>query len=45
VNKVYRGLALADDAPPDELGGQSIEKPWIAAVEAFAIAAIARPCW
>jgi thioesterase DpgC len=37
VNKLYRGLALADDAPPDEFGGQSIEKPWIAAVEAFAI--------
>lgn len=37
VNKLYRGLALADDAPPDEFGGQTIEKPWIAAVEAFAI--------
>ncbi len=37
VNKLYRGLALADDAAPDEFGGQTIEKPWIAAVEAFAI--------
>jgi thioesterase DpgC len=37
VNKIYRGLALADDPPPDELGGRTIEKPWIAAVEAFAI--------
>ena len=37
VNKVYRGLAFADDAPPDEFGGRTIEKPWIAAVEAFAI--------
>ena len=37
VNKIYRGLALADDAPPDEFGGRSIEKPWVAAVEAFAI--------
>jgi (3,5-dihydroxyphenyl)acetyl-CoA 1,2-dioxygenase len=37
VNKVYRGLARAEDSPPDEFGGQSIEKPWIAAVEAFAI--------
>jgi (3,5-dihydroxyphenyl)acetyl-CoA 1,2-dioxygenase len=37
VNKVYRGLAVADDAPPDEFGGRSIEKPWIATVEAFAI--------
>ncbi len=37
VNKVYRGLAVAEDAPPDEFGGQTIEKPWIAAVEGFAI--------
>ncbi len=37
VNKIYRGLAVADDAPPDEFGGRSIEKPWIAAVEGFAI--------
>jgi thioesterase DpgC len=37
VNKLYRGLALPDDAAPDEFGGQTIEKPWIAAVEAFAI--------
>jgi thioesterase DpgC len=37
VNKIFRGLALADDAPPDEFGGQTIEKPWIAAVETFAI--------
>jgi thioesterase DpgC len=37
VNKIYRGLAFADDAPPDEGGGASIEKLWIAAVEAFAI--------
>ena len=37
VNKLYRGLALPDDAAPDEFGGGTIEKPWIAAVEAFAI--------
>ncbi len=37
VNKLYRGLALADDAPPDEFGGLTVEKPWIAAVESFAI--------
>jgi thioesterase DpgC len=37
VNKLYRGLALADDPPPDEFGGRTIEKPWIAAVESFAI--------
>jgi len=33
VNKLYRGLARRD-APPEE---DTIEKPWIAAVEAFAI--------
>jgi thioesterase DpgC len=37
VNKIYRGLALADEPPPDEFGGQTIEKPCIAAVESFAI--------
>jgi thioesterase DpgC len=37
VNKIYRGLACAEDPPPDEFGGRSIEKPWVAAVEAFAI--------
>jgi thioesterase DpgC len=37
VNKIYRGLAFADDAPPDEYGGAGIEKLWIAAVEGFAI--------
>jgi thioesterase DpgC len=37
VNKLYRGLARADDAPPDEFGGLTREKPWIAAVETFAI--------
>ena len=37
VNKIYRGLAQADEPPPDELGGRTIEKPWIAAVETFAI--------
>jgi (3,5-dihydroxyphenyl)acetyl-CoA 1,2-dioxygenase len=37
VNKIYRGLARTDDAPPDEFGGTGIEKLWIAAVEGFAI--------
>ena len=37
VNKLYRGLALPDGPPPDEFGGLTIEKPWIAAVESFAI--------
>jgi len=37
VNKIYRGLAGADDAPPDEGGGITVEKLWIAAVEGFAI--------
>jgi thioesterase DpgC len=33
VNKLYRGLALPDTSPE----ANSIEKPWIAAVEGFAI--------
>jgi thioesterase DpgC len=33
VNKLYRGLALAEKHPEEA----SIEKPWIAAVEGFAI--------
>ena len=37
VNKLYRGLAFASDMPPDEFGGRTLEKPWIAAVEEFAI--------
>jgi thioesterase DpgC len=37
VNKIYRGLASAADAPPDEFGGATVEKLWIAAVETFAI--------
>jgi thioesterase DpgC len=37
VNKLYRGLALPGGPPPDEFGGETIEKPWIAAVESFAI--------
>jgi thioesterase DpgC len=37
VNKLYRGLALESEPPPDEFGGDTIEKPWIAAVENFAI--------
>jgi thioesterase DpgC len=36
VNKIYRGLS-SPDAPPDECGGATIEKLWIAAVEGFAI--------
>ncbi len=36
VNKIFRGLAI-EDASPDETIGQTIEKPWIAAVDAFAI--------
>jgi thioesterase DpgC len=37
VNKIYRGLAIPGDAAPDEGGGATIEKLWIAAVEGFAI--------
>jgi thioesterase DpgC len=36
VNKIYRGLAR-EDAVPDDLTGQTLEKPWIAALEGFAI--------
>jgi thioesterase DpgC len=36
VHKFYRGLAQLD-APPDDVHGETVEKPWIAAVEAFAI--------
>ncbi|HKF74467.1 MAG TPA: enoyl-CoA hydratase/isomerase family protein [Stellaceae bacterium] len=36
VNKLFRGLAKPE-ASPDEIGGDSIEKPWIAGVDAFAI--------
>ena len=36
VNKFFRGLAR-EDADPDEMAGGTIEKPWVAGVEAFAI--------
>jgi len=36
VNKMMRGLARADTSP-DEIHGGTIEKPWVAGVEAFAI--------
>jgi thioesterase DpgC len=36
VHKLFRGLARAE-AMPDDLRGRSIEKPWIAAVDSFAI--------
>jgi len=36
VNKIYRGLALRD-ASPEETRGRTIEKPWLATVETFAI--------
>jgi len=36
VNKLYRGVATPG-ADPDELYGGTIEKPWIGAVESFAI--------
>jgi (3,5-dihydroxyphenyl)acetyl-CoA 1,2-dioxygenase len=35
-NKMLRGLARPD-SPPDEATGSTAEKPWIAAVDAFAI--------
>jgi thioesterase DpgC len=36
VNKMMRGLARPD-VSPDEIYGGTIEKPWVAGVEAFAI--------
>lgn len=36
VNKFFRGLAVADRSP-DEMVGATVEKPWVAGVEAFAI--------
>jgi thioesterase DpgC len=36
VNKIYRGIALPDQ-PPDDTRGRTIEKPWIATAETFAI--------
>ncbi|MFN0039139.1 MAG: enoyl-CoA hydratase/isomerase family protein [Burkholderiales bacterium] len=36
VNKFFRGLAHADIVP-DDVNGRTTEKPWIAAVEQFAI--------
>ena len=36
VNKMFRGLAVPD-APPEDWRGATREKPWIAAVEGFAI--------
>ena len=36
VNKIYRGVARPG-TPPDDITGQTLEKPWIAAVEGFAI--------
>ena len=37
VNKLYRGLTMENGPPPDEFGGNTIEKPFVAAVETFAI--------
>jgi thioesterase DpgC len=36
VNKFFRGIA-SEDAMPDDVNGITIEKPWIAVVEQFAI--------
>jgi len=36
VNKIYRGLALPERSP-EETEGHTIEKPWIATAETFAI--------
>lgn len=36
VHKLFRGVARPE-AVPDDLGGRSVEKPWIAVVDSFAI--------
>ena len=36
VNKFFRGIAL-EDVTPDDVNGQTIEKPWVAVVEQFAV--------
>lgn len=36
VNKFFRGVAR-EDMVPDDVNGQTIEKPWVAVVEEFAI--------
>ena len=36
VNKLFRGVAH-EDMTPDDMNGQTIEKPWMAVVEQFAI--------
>ncbi len=36
VNKMFRGMAR-EDASPDEMTGDTLEKPWIMAVDKFAI--------
>ena len=36
VNKFFRGVAC-EDMVPDDVNGQTLEKPWVAAVEQFAI--------
>jgi (3,5-dihydroxyphenyl)acetyl-CoA 1,2-dioxygenase len=35
-NKIFRGIARRD-ASPDDLAGSTVEKPWIAVVDTFAI--------
>jgi thioesterase DpgC len=36
VHKFFRGIAKAD-VPPDDVTGETIDKPWMAVVEGFAI--------
>lgn len=37
VNKMFRGLALPGGLGPDEVYGSTLEKPWVAGVDAWAI--------
>ncbi len=45
VNKIYRGLAFADDAPPDEFGGRSLRNHGSPRSRRSRSAAIAKRCW
>jgi thioesterase DpgC len=36
VNKIFRGLARPETSP-EEVRGETVEKPWVAAVDSFAI--------
>ncbi len=37
VNKMFRGIASSDTRSPEETSGGTLEKPWVAQLEVFAI--------